>query len=179
MSTRKIAGTGILLALTIVLTIVSNYIQIGTISINLSLIPIALAAMIYGPWAGLLIGMVNGGVVLLSPSTGAFLAQNPVATVFLCLLKTGLAGLASGFVFKWLSKKNWTLSCYVCTLIVPFINTGLFLVGVALFFNNFWGAIVSISLLINFGVEVAVNLILAPSLRFIMKYASKKVNLTA
>ena len=42
-----------------------------------------------------------GFIVILAPDTQAvFMPVNAAATIFLCLLKSGLAGLAAGFIFK-------------------------------------------------------------------------------
>ena len=46
--TRWIVGNALLVALCVVLTLISNYIPIGGITINLALITIALAAILYG-----------------------------------------------------------------------------------------------------------------------------------
>ena len=65
--TKFIAVNAILSALTVVLTIIP--IPIGTLNLNLGLIPIAIAAVLYGLPGGLLVGLVNGVCVLLSPAT--------------------------------------------------------------------------------------------------------------
>ena len=53
----------------------------------------------------------------------------PVQTVFVCLLKSGIAGLVSGLIFKYLKNKNFTLSIILASLCVPIINTGLFAIA--------------------------------------------------
>ncbi len=166
---RKIVGTALLAALTIILTFISNQIRIGNIEINLSLIPIALASILYGPWYGLFIGLINGGLVLVAPGTSAFFAINPVLTIFTCLLKTGLGGVIAGLLFKLINRKNFKVAIVVSSLSVPFINTGLFVLFCLIGFNELFGAIVTIFLLINFAIELAINIILAPTIVFLIK----------
>ncbi|MGM9809146.1 MAG: ECF transporter S component, partial [Bacilli bacterium] len=88
---RQITGIALLSALAIALQFLSNFIaSIGIASITLALIPIVVAACVYGPYAGLLVGVLVGASVL--PGAVFFLNFSPVVTVFVCLLKTGLAG---------------------------------------------------------------------------------------
>ena len=129
-SVKKITGIAVLLAIEIVLQVIGNYVSLGPISLNLALIPIALGAIMYGPFAGALLGLANGVVVLFAPSTqGLFLVYAPVGTVFTCLLKCTIAGFISGLVYKLLSKKNDLLAVVLASLLVPVINTGLFAVA--------------------------------------------------
>ena len=103
-SIKVMTGTALFTALAILLYFLP--IKVGPLSINLSLVPLALAAIIYGPLPGLFIGLLIGGIVLIDPTTSAFLAYNPFVTVLLCLLKTGLAGLLSGFIAKWIKNNH-------------------------------------------------------------------------
>ena len=64
---RKITATAMLTALTVIFQFIGNQIVIGPVSINLSLLPIAIGAILYGPLVGLFLGMVNGALVLLGP----------------------------------------------------------------------------------------------------------------
>ena len=127
---KKLTGTSIFMALVIVLQLISNYITLGPVSITLALVPIALGAIIYGPLAGLFLGLIHGAIVITAPSTlAAFMPLYPVQTVIVCLLKSGIAGLVSGLIFKYLKNKNFTLSIILASLCVPIINTGLFAIA--------------------------------------------------
>ena len=135
-TTKQIVLTGLFLALEIILQIVGNYLQFGPVNINISLVAIVLAAAICGPISGAIIGFFNGIMALLSPSTIAvFMPVSPVGTVLACLLKCTLAGLISGFVFKLLRKKNKILGLIVSSLLVPIINTGIFIICCLIFFR--------------------------------------------
>ena len=127
-SVRKITGVAILLALLIVLQTLGNYIAVFGISINLALVPIAVGAIVYGPLAGAFLGLCNGAIILASPSTQAMYFQySPVGTVFTCLLKATIAGLVAGLIFKAMKKNHSIAGGIISAVLVPIINTGLFL----------------------------------------------------
>ena len=129
-SVKKITGVAILAALVIVLQIIGNYVTLGPISINLALIPIAIGAILFGPLAGALLGLVDGILCIVAPSTLMyFMPFAPFWTVVTCLVKTTMAGLVAGLVFKLIAKKNNTVAIIVSSLLIPVINTGLFAVA--------------------------------------------------
>ena len=135
-TTRQIVITGLMLALEIVLQVVGNYLQFGSVNINLSLVAVVMAAVLAGPASGAIVGFFNGVMALLSPSTIAlFMPISVVGTFLACLTKCTLAGLAAGFIFKCLRKKNLVLALILSSICVPVINTGLFVVYCLLFFR--------------------------------------------
>ncbi len=125
-----------MLALMIILQIIGNYLQFGPVNINISLVAIVLAAVLAGPISGAIVGFFNGVMALLSPSTIAvFMPVSIVGTVLACLLKCTLAGFVSGLVFNLLKNKNRTLALIVASLLVPIINTGIFIIFALIFFR--------------------------------------------
>lgn len=173
--TREIVITGLLLALEFILQILGNYMQIGPANINLSLIPVILAAVLAGPISGAILGFFNGVITLLSPSTIAlFMPVSLLGTILTVMLKVTLGGFLAGIFFNLLKKKNQTLALIVASLIVPFVNTGLFVVGSLIFFvpllESFVGpnypniyAVLFLSFIyINFFVEVGTSVVLTP-----------------
>ena len=135
-TTQQIVGTGLLLALEIIFQVIGNYLQFGPVSINLSLVAIVLAAVLYGPLSGAILGFFCGIIILFSPSTIAiFMPVSPVGTVIACLLKTTLAGLIAGFIFKALKNKNQLLGIILASILVPIINTGVFSAITLIFFR--------------------------------------------
>ena len=181
---RKITGVAVLLAVEIVLQAMGNYITPSVVSINLSLIPIALGAILFGPLAGALLGFGNGLVVLLSPSTEAFLSYSLFGTIVVCLLKCTLAGLLAGFVYKLIAKKNGLIGSIVASLIVPVVNTGLFVLGVfTIFFGLFepigtTDEIMKYVFLVmigwNFVIEFSITAILSPTIARIINIIKKE-----
>ena len=135
-TTQQIVGTGLLLALEIIFQVIGNYVQFGPVSINLSLVAIVLAAVLYGPLSGAILGFFCGIIILFSPSTLAlFMPVSAFGTVVACLLKTTLAGLLAGFVFKAFKNKNQILGIILASILVPVINTGIFCTVSLLFFR--------------------------------------------
>ena len=182
---RKLTGVSILIALVVILQFLSNYITFGPVNITLALIPIVLAGIIYGPVEGFVVGAVLGAIVLVSPSTGVFLSYKPVTTVFLCLLKTGLAGLAAGFIFKPFKGRNELVGSILASIAVPIINTGLFsLITIFVFREGVFGVtdlngeFLSYFFLtvigINFLIEFAVNSALSPAIYKISKIVNSR-----
>lgn len=76
-TTQYIVGGGLFAAIVAVLQLVGSAIRFGPFSISLVLIPIVLAAALYGWGMGCWLGLVFGAVVLLSGDAGLFLAANP------------------------------------------------------------------------------------------------------
>lgn len=175
---RKMAGIACLIAMIIILQFIGNAITLpGGLSINLSLIPIIVGAIIYGPWAGLLLGLVCGGIICASPSTQFFMSTNAWATIVICLVKTGVAGLVAGLFSIWLKNKPKAM-LIVCSIIVPIINTGLFVGGVYLFFNGYDGfvnTVITIVLLFNFLIELGLDLLLSPAIYYVINVVKTKI----
>lgn len=186
-SIQRLVGIASLAAMIAVLQVISNYITFGPVSITLALVPLVLGAILYGPLAGGILGVLMGGIILTAPTTVSFLSVNPVVTVFLCLIKTGAAGVVSGFIFKLLYKKNLTLAIILATIAAPITNTGLFALGCICFMMDTlkaWaGDSNAISFLFltmigyNFIVEFLVNSILAPTVAYIVRVVSRNYNI--
>ena len=174
---KNISILGILTAIVVVLQTLSNYISFGPVSITLSLIPIAVGALLLGPIGGAFLGLINGVIVLLAPSTQGFLNINVWATILICLVKTTLAGMVAGFIFMPFKKmnKNLLLGSILASISIPLINTGLFAAGSILFFQgllesirsslgyeNIYAALFLGIIGINFIIEFTVNSVLSP-----------------
>lgn len=164
MNIKKISSLGILAALCIIFTIISNYVQIGPVSINLSCIPIALAGMFFGPLYALLLGVINGSFILLAPSTIAFMDLSLGGTILTVLTKSAIAGFIGSLVFKLLKQKHINIAIVLCSVLVPLLNTTLFVLYALIFFNEVFGSIISIFLIANFAIELASCLVLVPIL---------------
>lgn len=185
--TKAIVITGLLLALEIVLQVIGNYLQIGPANINLSLVPVVLAAVICGPISGAILGFFNGLMALLSPSTqGLFMVFNPWGTVIVCLLKCTLAAVLAAFVYDLIAKackgemRGRMFGVIAASIIVPVVNTLLFAIGALVFFQPLLEAneteqlkdIYSVLILgfigFNFFIEIATTVIFTPSIAAIL-----------
>jgi uncharacterized membrane protein len=180
--TKQIATIAILIALTVALQFFSNYINFGTVNINLALIVIIVGAIIYGPWVGGILGVVDGIIIIVAPSTLAyFWPINPVMTIILCLLKTGLAGVAAGFAFlpfRGKENKYELIGSFVSSIVTPVVNTTLFIVGASIFFLSVYGnsaqVLITGVLSVNFAIETTVVVLLAPAVHQIVKIVGYK-----
>ena len=186
--TKTIVVTGLLLSLEIVFQIIGNYLNIGLANINISLVPVVLAAVLCGPMSGAILGFFNGIMALFAPSTIAFfMPVNVGATIIVCLLKCALAGAIAGFVFKALKKKNQLMGLIVASILVPIINTGIVSVGALLFFRpllqssvdsgkfpNIYLSLILGMITWNFIIEIVSTIILAPTIGMIVLKKEEK-----
>jgi uncharacterized membrane protein len=86
-SARKISWFSILLALVIVLQIWGSAIPFAGTTLNLTLIPVVLSAIILGPIAGMLLGVAVGVVITVNAFAGTdaftlYLYQNSPIRLF-------------------------------------------------------------------------------------------------
>lgn len=186
--TKKLVGLSVLTAIIIVLQALAISIRFGIFNITLVLIPIVVGAALYGYKAGAWLGFVFSVVVLFTDA-GAFLAISVPGTIITVILKGTLAGLAAGIVYLALEKVNKYLACVVAAICAPIVNTGIFLIGCRLFFYETikgWaegagfasaGAFMIVGLVgINFLVEMAINIILSPTILRLVNLGKKTVN---
>lgn len=169
MKTREIAEVGILSALMVVFTLLSGYFQIGSLTLNLALIVIVVAACRYGKLVGFLVGAINGIVILLQPATAAFYAVSVIGTLLICPLKTGLAGLVCAIVYDLLKNKNHKLAVGVASALVPIVNTGVFIIGSVIFFKGVLGSLITIFVTANFVIELITTVVLSLALSYVIK----------
>ena len=140
---QRLTLGAILTALVVVLQLLGSFIHLGMFSISLVLIPIVVGAATCGPLIGAWLGLVFGITVLLSGDAAAFMAVNVPGTILIVLLKGTLCGLCAGLTYRWLSKWNHYVAVFAAAIVCPLVNTGVFLVGCAVFFFetvSAWGA---------------------------------------
>lgn len=184
MKTKKMVGIGLFTAIVVVLQMLAHVMS-GMLPVELSfvLVPVVVGAAIYGWQAGAWLGFVFGVVVLLSGGAAAFLAVNVPGTILTVLLKGTLCGLSAGLVYKLFEKKNVFLAVMLAAVVCPIVNTGIYLLGCLMFFMNLvtdeWGFgdiggyIIYGAVLINFLVELVVNIVLAPVAMRLIKIGKK------
>lgn len=192
-SVSQLVGTAILAALVLILQLLAGSIRVGSFSITLTLIPIVIGAILYGPLSGALLGLLFGILVGISVASGAdaggflLFSLHPIITILICLCKSTLAGHLSGLVAEGLSKRNLPLGVFLAALTAPIVNTGLFLLGLTLFFRETlsqWAAgsqnLTSYILFglvgVNFLIELGVNIVLAPVIVRIVHAAHQMKN---
>lgn len=194
----KLAQLAILIALIFVMQYVGTLVSapFAAVGIELSfvLIPIVVGAFLLGPIEGAVLGLVFGimTVVLTVMAPGGMtyilMESNPVMYVIVAILKAVAAGLGSGLIYKGLDKLFKGKLVYLRTLLAsasaPIINTGIFLIGMVLFFSNTisekWAGGQNVFLFIagliwiNFVIELGINIILTPAIIRIVEVVKKK-----
>ena len=139
---KKLAGIALLTALIVVLQTVASGIKFGTFTPTLSLIPIIIGAILYGPMAGAFLGLVFGVIVVIGVLSGAeamstmMLNLNPVMTIFLCLFKGMMAGFVPGVIYQQLKDKNELVATGVAAIMAPIMNTGIFCIAILTIFKS-------------------------------------------
>ena len=177
--TKTLTGLALFTAIVVVLQFVGGFISsLLPVGISLVLVPIVVGAAVYGPGAGAYLGAVFGVVVLICSATGVdkggvvlWMAQ-PFLTAIICVGKSTVAGWAAGLIYRAMSHKNRTVGTVLAAIACPVINTGLFCICLAMFFQDIlvsWagGSNVVYYVLfglagVNFLVELAINLVLCP-----------------
>ena len=188
---RRMTGLSILMALVVVLTLLGNFVRFGPFPVTLALAPIIIGAAVFGPSAGAILGFAFSLVVYITGLMGMdggtvmlLMSVSPIACTAICLLKGTLAGWLAGLGYELLAKKNVHLGVVAAGIICPVVNTGIFIVGMLIFFAETlasWAGgqpIVSFIIFgltgVNFLVELAVNLVLASGITTIIKYVGGK-----
>lgn len=190
-SAKRITGLAVLLALVIVLQLIGGYLKIGATSLSFVLVPIVLGGVLFGALSGAFLGFAFGFITLMFGVTGAdyftavLFESKPFFTALLCLGKGTAAGFAAGFVYDLLKKKNEYVALFATAAIAPIMNTGLFILGSFTLLQDVLNAnfvaegttLVYFLFIgcagINFLVELAINLIAAPTLHRVIQVIGK------
>lgn len=179
---RKLIYTAMFAAVVVVLqTFIA--IPIGAFTITLTLVPIMLGAILFGPASGAILGATFGVTVAVQVVTGAageasfaMFTQAPFITIVLCILKGTAAGWVSGLIYQALAKiEKKKLAVILSAVACPMVNTGIFCLGLVVFYNNLlntWAigegfasafTFIMLGLIgLNFVIEFAVNVLLIP-----------------
>lgn len=200
----RMTQLAILVALVIVLQSLGSAIRIGVLPMSLVLVPIVIGACLLGIKAGTLLGFTFGLVTMIMGILGIDVLPNilwnanPFWFVTLCLLKATAAGFGSALVYELLGRafngKKKTLQTILASVCAPVINTGIFVVGMLLFFFDtastlpsifpdvFGGFESTVKLVfiglagLNFVGEFVINLVLSPAIVRIVDVVKKKLN---
>jgi len=187
--TLTMVQIALLSALVVVLQIFFSAIRVGVVTLNFVLVPIVIAGVLIGPMAGLIVGAFAGLTTFIQVFTSGdvfyvfLMTNNAFATALICILKTAAAGLLAGLVYNMITRigkasagKNYVGSL-AASIVCPVVNTGLFVLGMLLFFGGAltadatFGAaaaegLVSFVLVglvgVNFFVELALNILICP-----------------
>ena len=115
----------------------------------------------------------------------AFLTINPIGTVIIVLLKGMLAGLTAGLVYSLISKASSLAGVIVAGVVCPIVNTGIFLAGCYIFFQEWLVAVFGTTgfvtvvaglVGVNFLVELGINMVLSTAIVKIIDLGKKQLN---
>lgn len=199
----RMVQLGLLIALVVVLQMLGSVIKIGPLPMSFVLIPIVVGAFLLGWKEGAVLGASFGIITMIMGIFGIDAFSNilwnasPFWFCVVCLLKATAAGLGSGLIYKGLSKlfgeKHVYLRTVIASVSAPIINTGIFVLGMFLFFFDTmqglpamfpdafggFGSVVELVFVglagLNFVGEFVVNLVLTPAIIRIVDVVGKKM----
>ncbi len=178
---ETMVGISLLIAVMLVLQFVATAfpIKIGPVSLSLVLIPIVLGAAAFGPAAGSVLGGAFGVLAYIFCVNGMdggghmVFQASPVLCFLVVMAKGVLCGFVSGIVYRALRKVNGYFAMLCAAIVCPVVNTGVFLLGMYLFFMDVlkaWaggsdvaGFVISGLIVINFLPELAINVVFSPA----------------
>lgn len=132
---QKLTLTAIFTALVIIIQLLATFTAFfGPFSTAMALIPIVIGAAMCGVGTGAWLGFVFGVVVLLSGGANLFLAFSVPGTIITVLAKGTACGLVAGIAYNLLKKLNRYVAVLAAAILCPVVNTGIFLLGSAVFF---------------------------------------------
>ncbi len=145
--TYRIVLYGLLFAMILILGITPlASIHLGTVEISLVMIPVAIGAIVMGPWAGAILGGFFGltsflqclGIGVLSAFGATLLSISPAYTLILCFVPRILMGFLVGLVYKLLSKiiSKSVVNCGIASLLSALLNTVFFMTALMVFFGK-------------------------------------------
>lgn len=185
-NTQRLAVLAVLTAIVIILQ-VAVVIPLGPFTVTLTMLPIIIGAILYGPMGGAILGAAFGIVVSIQVVTGAagafstaMLEFQPAATILVCLLKGIAAGAAAGAFFRLFRRRSFYLGVVMAAVIAPVINTGIFSIACLTIFRSlienalgtsgnllfvFLTTFIGLNFLVEFGVNVALTPVVMRILR--------------
>ncbi len=188
MSTETLVLGAIMTALVILLQCLAAYTTFfGPFSTAIGLIPIVIGAALCGPAIGAWLGAVFGAVVLLTGGGALFWAFDPFGTIVTVMAKGIACGLAAGLLYKALKRFNNVIAAIAAAIVCPVVNTGVFLLGCAVFFLPHGDAIAAAASMNvsgmglflafamgNFLFEIGMNAVLSPVLVRLLDLGGKR-----
>lgn len=117
-------------------------VPVGPLKMSFLTVPVAVGAILMGPWQGAVLGVAFGLCSLWdaisgsSMMTNTFFAFSPVHTVILCVGMRALMGFCVGHIFKALCRldRKRIVSYYASALTAPLLNTIFFMGYIVLVF---------------------------------------------
>ena len=188
MSTETLVMAALMTALVVVFQCLATYTTFfGPFSTAIGLLPIVIGAAMCGAGVGAWLGLVFSFVVIFTGGASLFFMFSIPGTIITVIAKGCACGFVAGLVYKLLKKVNDTVAVVVAALACPIVNTGIFLLGSAIFFlphsaeianllkmqDNGFGVFVALALG-NFIFEIGMNAVISPVMVRILNLRKKK-----
>ena len=179
---KKIVAVGLLTALAAVFSMIKIPVA-STATVTLVLPIVVIGAALYGPIVGAWLTVIP--TITSFGEATLFLTYSPIGTGVTLFLKGILAGLSAGLVYKALSSKH-PLGAVTCAgIVAPVVNSGIFVLGCYIFIwdelmelaaaNGVGIAMLLLGLVvINFVLELILNIVLCPSIFRVIQIVTKK-----
>ncbi len=190
--TRNMVELAVIAALVIVVQATCSTLSFfNIIAFSLALIPLVIGAAKHGPLAGMVLGAILGLVNFIATFFNPFLMvlfnSSPVLYIIVCFGKTMLAGAVAGWIYMPFRTKRTLLGSILASVATPIVNTGVFFVFMALFFQdalveasngaaagNVIYFIIVYVITANFFIEFGANIIFCPAIDRIMRVVDKR-----
>ncbi len=137
----NLALMALITALIFVLQFVT--VPLGAITVSLSMLPVAIAAITMGPTYGLLAGAIWGLASMLKALMGSsgmttiLFNMDPLRTIVICFIPRMLDGYLIGWIYKLCHKKlNVLISGCITGFFSAFLNTVFFMSAIVLLFGQ-------------------------------------------
>ena len=142
--TRSMVETALMIAIVLIMgNTVLGTIPTPFLKISIVTVPVALAAMLIGPYAGIICGIVFG----LNSFAGAFTGTSgllstlftisPIGVFVTAVVARFLDAAVVSFLFKVIHRGRLKhVSYYICGALMPLFNTVFFMGSLCLFFYN-------------------------------------------
>ena len=142
--TRYMVETALMIAIVLIMgNTVLGTIPTPFLKISIVTVPVVLAAMLIGPTAGIICGLVFGLNSFAGAFTGAsgmlstLFTISPIGVFVTAVVARFLDATLVSFLFKALHRgKLKTASYYICGALMPLFNTVFFMSSLCLFFYN-------------------------------------------
>ena len=102
--------------------------------------------------------------------------------VLTVLLKGTLAGILPALLFRAVARKNRYVAAFAAAACAPIVNTGVFVLGCLCMYDavvasvgSAFGAFIAL-IMINFAIELGVNLVLAPAIYSVDRIVEKRLS---
>lgn len=179
---KKLTMVSILTAIAVVLGLIK--IPIMGVTITLVLPVIVIGAALYGPYVSAWLTVIPNLITLLSGEAALFTNYNPFGGIVTMLLKGLLAGYLCGLVYNLMKEKNQYKAVTVAAIVAPTVNSAIFVLGCLIFI---WDELIRVAgengvgigvlmlglVVINYVIELVINIVLCPSILRIIHMAEK------